>query len=504
MSEFFDFFGEQEKKSNGKINNNRNINCYISDKEAESEDENFTRALNKKVFQGKKGQMLMELQKSYKEDNRFIMDKKFQGDLDITKVSLKLREMTYAFDENNVNKTRKKINFTKNIDNKAENRKEAELAEEINIIAHNLSLKNFTEAEFREKLEDEKMRNLSILSSIISNQEFLSLSKKVNNPSQLLLKRFDPNLNIGQNLIVEKEKKKIEENKNLIKLGKGMEIRSEFNVEEEFANKKNKKEMKKLNQLRKQDKERVMKKIANEVNDYLEPVIEVNYDIWKNVTKKKSKKAETFSLFSNSDIKEHKKEEAEKVPKETAGNNNKSFGLFDDNNINNKDEKKSFSLFDGENKKNDVQKSFSLFDGKKPSKGGIENEKNKHHSKEQTDECKFKIKDKKIKEKEKTKYKINHEMVSDNNKDKIKDKSKNENNKNEVKSDFIRKDLNLKEKEVSDKTDYSNKEAILDPKAKEKIKDPELLKKKRERTKEKKEAFKREEIKKSNCFFLLI
>ena len=308
MNEFFDFI--QQKKTPAQENHNplktklsnQNINTqtpsdYLPLSEEESEDENFTRALNKKVFQGKKGHMLLELQKSYKDDKRFDMDKRFTNDIDTNKVPQKLKDLTYAFDNNfnqNENNFSKKIfkeeNKKNSIKNQIKNSEKELFDENINIIVENISINNFNEEIFKEKIEQEKLKNLSILSSIVSNQEFLSISKKINDPNTLILKRYDPSLNMGKNLLIENEKKKIENKKNFIKLEKGMEYKSEFNIKEEFADKNNRKEMKKLNDLKKYEKENVLKKIVNEINDQMEPVIDVNYDVWKNITKQKKKK----------------------------------------------------------------------------------------------------------------------------------------------------------------------------------------------------------------------
>src|SRR5687767_13064717 len=91
------------------MNNNKNVKFFnIDEKEEESEDDNFQQALKKKQFEGSKGMMLLELQKSYKGDKRFNMDKKFFDDVEVNMVSSELKSQTDLFDGNYIGKKLKK------------------------------------------------------------------------------------------------------------------------------------------------------------------------------------------------------------------------------------------------------------------------------------------------------------------------------------------------------------------------------------------------------------
>lgn len=121
-----------------------------------------------------------------------------------------------------------------------------------------------------------------------------------------------------------------------------MEYKSEFNIKEEFADKNNRKEMKKLNDLKKYEKENVLKKIVNEINDQMEPVIDVNYDVWKNITKQKKKKEiNSFDLFSDNKNEEILTEKIE----------DKRFYLFSNDNEENRSKLEMFGLSEDKGKK---------------------------------------------------------------------------------------------------------------------------------------------------------
>ena len=157
------------------MTNNKKCSDFfnLDDKNEHSEDDNFELALNKKQFEGNKGNMLLELQKTFKGDERFKIDKKFENDIETKKVSYGLKQLTDAFDgKDGITLNVKKTKTNKN---------------------NSLSIE--------QQLKDEKQRNISILAQVISNEDFLSKRPKNNNPNSLLIKRFDPLLNIGKEII---------------------------------------------------------------------------------------------------------------------------------------------------------------------------------------------------------------------------------------------------------------------------------------------------------------
>jgi hypothetical protein len=145
----------------------------LNDKGEESEDDNFEIALKKKQFEGNKGQMLLELQKTYKGDKRFKLDNKFVNDMDVKKVSYGVKELTDVFDNKN---------------------------EDIKKLVNHNKIKKKEIITIEDELKREKQRNISILSQIISNEEFLSIKPKTTNHQSLITKRFDPLLNIGKEI----------------------------------------------------------------------------------------------------------------------------------------------------------------------------------------------------------------------------------------------------------------------------------------------------------------
>lgn len=232
----------------------------------EEDDIHFKKALDKRQFQGKAGHKLMELQKSYKDDKRFQLDKKFRGDIESSKVSKQLKNLTHAFDEPDDVPTDNKIRKVKKRDQSKLNEDEI----------------------FREEMEKEKNKNLSILSSLIPNQEFLSVAKRVHDPKSLIIKRFDPKLNIGKELLIPESKPtKINKPDNVITLARGFNPFKDSNTE--VPQKNNKK-------LNKKEKDKVLNKVINEMNNQIEQKIEINYDSWKDVTKNKGTSS-GFSLF---------------------------------------------------------------------------------------------------------------------------------------------------------------------------------------------------------------
>lgn len=245
------------------------------DNQSNGED-NFNIALEKKQFQGKKGQMLMELQQSYRDDQRFILDKKFKGDIDVKKISKNVKSMTTLFDKT-------KETFTSN-----------------------------PEIITQEEISSEKNKNLSILSQVISNTEFLTHNKKYSghNPKNILIKRYDPKLNLGRQLEITDKKESdakidFENEKNVIKLEKGVD---------KSKPSPNEKESRSLPQSKK-SKEYEIKNMFNKLNDEIETKVEIKYDSWKQILKKPEDVG--FGLFgetvTENKMKNSKKEKKKKI-----------------------------------------------------------------------------------------------------------------------------------------------------------------------------------------------
>jgi hypothetical protein len=243
---------------------------HTSDTIENEEIERINKATHKNQFSGKKGQMLHELQKSYKNDTRFGIGKVFKGDIDIKKVPESLRLVSNAFDSSDKNFHSKK----------QEN--------------NHIKEENSTYIE-------EKNKNLQVLSTVLSNKDFLSTPKRIyNDPRNFIIKRYDPVLKIGQSLLKNKvEEKKIpEKDEKIIKLEKGVDPFPIKDIKGDiFTNKMDSKSIKKM---KKREKEKVLNTVINEVNSGLEPTVEIKLDTFKKISKGEGTNKITFNLFGPS------------------------------------------------------------------------------------------------------------------------------------------------------------------------------------------------------------
>ena len=224
----------------------------------------FEKALNKKQFQGEKGKILLKLQNSYLNDPRFKIDSKFKDDVNYKKLPSDIKESS---------------NTKKDLFDYEDKEIEAD----------------------DEDIELEKKKNMAILAQILPNSAFLE-HKSVDKPiNKLIIKRFDPELLLG-NAGVEvikndkKEKKDNKENKGLIKLEKGVKILDDRN-DIELINKYYKYGETDINKMKKREKEKLISDTINRINDEMNQEIKVNYDMWKKGIQEKNDN--TFSLFGN-------------------------------------------------------------------------------------------------------------------------------------------------------------------------------------------------------------
>ena len=224
----------------------------------------FEKALNKKQFQGEKGKILLKLQNSYLNDPRFKIDSKFKDDVNYKKLPSDIKESS---------------NTKKDLFDYEDKEIEAD----------------------DEDIELEKKKNMAILAQILPNSAFLE-HKSVDKPiNKLIIKRFDPELqlgNAGVDVIKndKKEKKDNKENKGLIKLEKGVKILDDRN-DIELINKYYKYGETDINKMKKREKEKLISDTINRINDEMNQEIKVNYDMWKKGIQEKNDN--TFSLFGN-------------------------------------------------------------------------------------------------------------------------------------------------------------------------------------------------------------
>lgn len=305
-----------------------NIFENTSEGEEQEDYDVFERALKKKQFEGKKGHLLMELQTSYKNDQRFLLDKKFKDDVDSRKVSGTVKQMTHVFDKD------RRANFYSHIK-----------------VSNKIEVKD-------QEIVDEKNKNMSILSQVISNSEFLGTvqPKKYSNPKNFLIKRFDPRLNMGKDLVIKEDKNQSakELSYNTIKLQKGMQSLDEEKMLPADM----------ISNLKKKEKEKNIEKAMNDLHNQLEPKVEIKFDSWKNIVNKQPQESNlVFTLFDGyvkkdensivkpaNETKEKKSKEKEIVPHLQENKIKPSFSLFEDNSKLNKNNSISSSKLPLDNK----------------------------------------------------------------------------------------------------------------------------------------------------------
>ena len=221
----------------------------------------FEKALNKKQFQGEKGKMLLKLQNSYLNDPRFKIDSKFKDDINYKKLQSDIKESS---------------NNKKNLFNYEDKEIEAD----------------------DEDIELEKKKNMAILAQILPNSAFLE-HKSVDKPvNKLIIKRFDPELQLGNAGVeaIKKEIKENKENKGLIKLETGVPIINDRD-DIELINKYYKYKENDTDKMKKREKEKLISDTINRINDEMNQEIKVNYDMWKKGIQEKNDNK--FSLFGN-------------------------------------------------------------------------------------------------------------------------------------------------------------------------------------------------------------
>lgn len=254
------------------MSRNKNSKLTLFENDDDDNDELtsvFDKALKKKQFQGEKGKMLFELQKSINNsDLRFTLDKKFKDDVLYKKLPQSVKEMTSnASQSKDYSYNMMDIPLTQN-----------------------------------DEIVIERNKNLSILSSLLTNTEYLNHKPKETNVKKLLMKRYDPQLNLGDSgvSIIKEDKAQLSseliKKDNVIRLEKGVEV-FKAPLPNEYLNKHQK-------ELKKKIKEQQLKEKMNEINDNMNGEVRINYDKWKETIKATPA---SFNLFDSNN-------EEQKVP----------------------------------------------------------------------------------------------------------------------------------------------------------------------------------------------
>lgn len=252
---------------NGKNKNvfGKNSDIFENDKYDVNNDNNFDKALKKDLYHGKKGRMLFELEQRGKGDSRFSFSNKFKDDVETEKVSKRIKSVTDAFDIN-ANDDNNKVKSVKD-KNKG------------------------IEKVDQESLFKEKNRNLALLYRLLSNTEFFDykVNRKQQKSHDLILKRFDPLIGLGEDLVRRPENVK-DSNKHsgVVKLDKGFQnvtlnkSSNEDNDINKFFNPK-----KKINENKEKATELDLTKVINEfqTKELKEIKVEVNYNFFASLVK---------------------------------------------------------------------------------------------------------------------------------------------------------------------------------------------------------------------------
>ena len=206
---------------------------------------------HKNIYDSKKGKILLDLQKTFKGDDRFHLNKSFKNDVEFDKLP------------NNIKLANRELEFDLNETEKSEKKKKKK--EEIN-------------------LEDEKNSQMNILKSLFPREKINNDKKKthVKTFDELIVPRFDPTKAQCKNLIIdEKKKPKKKKEGNKLKIESGID-------------------RKKKNLLKAQA---ILKEKLGDNDKTVQParkkIKKIDYQAWKNLMQEsKSETNQPVTLFS--------------------------------------------------------------------------------------------------------------------------------------------------------------------------------------------------------------